>query len=69
MLGVNAFRNFVEAWYEGTLQEIIFNLPKSKNEIKNMIVSILAGYAWDESNRFVREGKRLLPLVAEGLKI
>lgn len=68
MLGVDAFRNFVEAWYAGTLQEIIFNLPNARNEIKSMIISILAGYAWDESNRFVREGKRLLPLVAEGLK-
>jgi flavin-dependent dehydrogenase len=67
MLGVDAFRNFVEAWYEGTLQKIIFNLPESRSEIKSMIISLLAGYAWDESNRFVKEGKRLLPLVAEGL--
>lgn len=68
MMGVNAFRNFVEAWYEGTLQEIIFNLPQSDLSIKKMIISVLAGYAWDESNRFTKEGKRLLPLVAEGLR-
>ncbi len=69
MLGVDAFRNFVEGWYEGTLQKIIFNLPESKSEIKSMIISLLAGYAWDKSNRFVKEGKRLLPLVAEGMSV
>lgn len=67
MVGVDAFRAFVEAWYDGTLQKIIFNLPESNSEIKRMIISLLAGYAWDESNRFVREGKRLLSLVAEGI--
>lgn len=65
MVGVDAFRAFVEGWYTGALQKIIFNLPDAPSEIKRMIISLLAGYAWDESNRFVGDGKRLLNLVAE----
>ena len=65
MVGVDAFRAFVEGWYTGTLQKIIFNLPEAPSEIKRMIISLLAGYAWDESNRFVGDGKRLLNVVAE----
>jgi flavin-dependent dehydrogenase len=67
MVGVNAFRAFVEAWYEGSLQKIIFNLPEETNTIKQMIISLLAGYAWDDSNRFVKEGKRLLSAIAKGI--
>jgi flavin-dependent dehydrogenase len=66
-IGVDAFRAFVEGWYDGTLQTVIFNQPKEDNEIKRMIISILAGYAWDESNPFVKDGKHLLNLVAQRL--
>ncbi|MAZ04344.1 MAG: FAD-dependent oxidoreductase [Sneathiella sp.] len=62
--GVDCFRVFVEAWYRGDLQEIIFNPPADGNPIKAMIVSILAGYAWDDDNPFVRQGRRYLDLVA-----
>lgn len=65
MVGVKAFRVFVEGWYEGSLQTVIFNQPTDNNSIKKMIISMLAGYAWDQNNAFVRDGKRLLPLVAE----
>ncbi len=65
MVGVKAFRVFVEGWYEGSLQKVIFNQPEEDNDIKKMIISMLAGYAWDKNNAFVRESKRLLPLVAE----
>ncbi|WP_339630758.1 tryptophan 7-halogenase [uncultured Sneathiella sp.] len=62
--GVDCFRVFVEAWYRGDLQEIIFNPPSDGNPIKGMIVSILAGYAWDDENPFVKQGRRYLDLVA-----
>ena len=62
--GVDCFRVFVQAWYRGDLQEIIFNPPAEGNPIKAMIVSILAGYAWDNDNPFVRQGRRYLDLVA-----
>jgi flavin-dependent dehydrogenase len=67
MVGVDTFRTFVESWYEGTLQEIIMNNPESQSEFGQMIISILAGYAWDTDNLFVKRGSRLLPLIAGGV--
>lgn len=63
--GIETFRAFVEAWYEGSLQDIIFKHAAADSDLRGMIVSVLAGYAWDRSNPFVREPKRLLSLVAE----
>jgi flavin-dependent dehydrogenase len=64
MVGVEAFRNFVQSWYEGPLQTVIFSNPEKGSEVARMIISLLAGYAWDEKNPFVKDGKRLLSLVA-----
>ncbi|GMN89240.1 NAD(P)/FAD-dependent oxidoreductase [Francisella sciaenopsi] len=61
-IGINTFREFVSAWYEGSLQDIIFHKNSSPN-IKEQIISILAGYAWDKNNPFVknpRQGIRAL---------
>ncbi len=56
--GVDTFRIFVESWYDGRLQDIIF--ANNKNEhIKRMICSVLAGYAWDRSNPYTRSGSRI----------
>lgn len=68
MVGVKAFRTFVESWYEGSLQTVIFNQPKENNDIKRMIISMLAGYAWDKNNTFVRDGERPLPIIAKGCR-
>jgi len=57
--GVNTFRAFVDAWYAGSFQKIIFQDNKQP-EIRRMISAILAGYAWDESNPFVKETTRRL---------
>ena len=65
MVGVNAFREFVESWYQGDLQTVIMNQPKEDSEIKRMITSLLAGYAWDENNALVTKGKRLLSTVSQ----
>lgn len=65
MVGVNAFRAYVAAWYDTTLQEIIFSQPKNMTDTKRKIISVLAGYAWDESNPFVREPKRYLNAVRQ----
>lgn len=63
--GVEVFRAFVEAWYTGQLQHIIMNQPETANKLKSMIISILAGYVWDDENLFVRDPKRYLKLVHE----
>lgn len=57
--GVDTFRAFVESWYAGRFQQIIFH-PGQQPEIRRMIASILAGYAWDQSNPFVKETTRRL---------
>ncbi len=61
--GVDTFRAYVNGWYSGTLQRIIFNRPASRNRIKLMITSILAGYAWDEENPFVRRPQASIEMV------
>jgi len=57
--GVDTFRAFVESWYAGGFQKIIF-FSDQQPEIKRMISSILAGYAWDLSNPLVKETTRRL---------
>ncbi|OPA94582.1 MULTISPECIES: NAD(P)/FAD-dependent oxidoreductase [Pseudomonas] len=62
--GVDTFRCYVEGWYAGTFQDVIFHIGGSP-EIKTMISSILAGYAWDERNPFVSEPKRRLRMLSQ----
>ncbi|EPR4992523.1 NAD(P)/FAD-dependent oxidoreductase [Vibrio navarrensis] len=64
MVGVNTFRTYVEGWYDGTLQDVIF-FEEPNARIKQMISSILAGYAWDEANPYVKESQRRLTRLAE----
>ena len=56
--GVDTFRRFVDAWYAGGFQKIIFH-EKQNPDIRRMICSILAGYAWDRNNPYVAEARRL----------
>ncbi|MEL4167784.1 Dehydrogenase (flavoprotein) [Pseudomonas sp. NFACC32-1] len=62
--GVDTFRCYVEGWYAGTFQDVIFYTDGSA-DIRRMISSILAGYAWDQSNPFVSEPKRRLRMLSE----
>jgi flavin-dependent dehydrogenase len=62
-VGINAFRECVDAWYTGALQRIIFNRPKEMNDITRQLTSVLAGYAWDRSNMFVKTPKRTMDTV------
>ncbi|MDD1791863.1 NAD(P)/FAD-dependent oxidoreductase [Enterovibrio makurazakiensis] len=61
--GIDTFRCYVEGWYKGTLQDVIF-YPNPDAKIKQMICSILAGYAWDEGNPYVKEPVRRLDILA-----
>jgi flavin-dependent dehydrogenase len=62
--GVDTFRVYVEGWYDGSFQDVIY-FEKAQPEIRRMISSILAGYAWDEKNPYVAEPKRRLRVLAE----
>lgn len=63
--GVETFRAYVSGWYDGSLQKVIFNQPVDENQIKKLITSVLAGYAWDDTNPFVREPGKYLKMVEE----
>ncbi len=62
--GVKTFRTYVEGWYDGSFQDVIFYDDKP-DDIKAMICSVLAGYAWDEDNPYVRDHKRRLSVLAK----
>jgi len=65
-LGVETFRAYVEGWYSGEFQQVVFyDQNKANPQIRRMISSILAGYAWDTNNPFVAEPKRRLRMLSE----
>jgi flavin-dependent dehydrogenase len=53
MQGVNTFRSYVMAWYDGTLDTIFF-ADDQDPQIKSQICSVLAGYVWDQTNPYVK---------------
>jgi len=57
--GIDTFRAFVERWYTGELQDIIFYANQTP-KIRRMISAILAGYAWDETNPYAADPVRRL---------
>jgi flavin-dependent dehydrogenase len=67
MQGINTFRAYVTAWYDGTFQEILFANQKNP-DIMRQICSVLAGYVWDKSNPYVAQPERALPLLAQIVK-
>ncbi|MGZ3254275.1 MAG: NAD(P)/FAD-dependent oxidoreductase, partial [Burkholderiaceae bacterium] len=62
--GIDAFRAFVESWYTGGFQDIIFH-KEQRPDVRRMITSILAGYAWDGTNPILKEPKRRLAMLEE----
>ncbi len=67
--GVETFRTFVGAWYDGGFQDVVFyphlKQAEQKNNIKQMICSILAGYVWDDSNPYVKNHRLRLKTLVE----
>jgi len=67
--GVETFRTFVTSWYEGGFQDVVFyerlKQVEQKNNIKQMICSILAGYVWDENNPYVKNSRPRLKTLIE----
>ncbi|MCW9732686.1 NAD(P)/FAD-dependent oxidoreductase [Avibacterium sp. 20-15] len=64
MLGVDAFRTYVNGWYDGSFQDVVY-AKDPQPEIRRMISSILAGYAWDSANPFVAKSTQRLAALAE----
>ena len=68
MQGVDTFRSYVMAWYEGTLDTIFF-ADDPDLEKKNMICSVLAGYVWDTTNPYVKEHRTALHKLARLIQL
>ncbi|MBS1781903.1 MAG: tryptophan 7-halogenase [Bacteroidetes bacterium] len=64
--GVDVFRTFVDAWYDGTLYKIFF-ADEREEDLLNKICSVLAGYVWDESNPFVKKSEKSVKALANYL--
>ncbi|WP_445768662.1 NAD(P)/FAD-dependent oxidoreductase [Rheinheimera sp.] len=62
--GIDTFRTFVTAWYDGRFQDVIFSHQRQA-KVTAMISSILAGYAWDQANPYVAEPERRLNVLRE----
>ena len=62
--GIDTFRTFVTAWYDGRFQDVIFSNQRQE-KVTAMISSILAGYAWDQANPYVAEPERRLNVLRE----
>lgn len=64
MIGINAFRTYVNGWYSGAFQDVIY-MERENYDIKRQICSILAGYAWDTNNPYVVKSDSALKSLAE----
>lgn len=62
--GIQVFRAYVESWYEGEFQDVVFATQQNEG-IRRMIASLLAGYAWDDHNPIHKNAKRRLSTLAE----
>ncbi|MEZ5436264.1 MAG: NAD(P)/FAD-dependent oxidoreductase [Pseudomonadales bacterium] len=62
--GVKTFHTFVSAWYDCRFQDVVYH-DKHNDDIKAMISSVLAGYAWDENNPYVKDSERRMNVLAE----
>ena len=62
--GIEVFRAYVDAWYDGRFQRLIFQ-ENPLADIKAMVCSILAGYAWDESNPMTQRCGKKIEAMAE----
>lgn len=62
--GIDVFKYFVNSWYDTSLQSVIF-FADGQPDVKAMVCSILAGYAWDKTNPFVKNTKRGLKILEQ----
>lgn len=68
MEGVEVYRTYVNAWYNGDLKTIFFT-KQDNHEFKTQICSVLAGFVWDKNNPFVTKHDRILKTVAKVIRL
>jgi len=64
MQGVDTFRTYVQAWYDGRLPTIFFSSVQPP-EWRAQVCSVLAGYVWDTTNPCVRDHARAVETLAK----
>lgn len=64
MFGINTFRTYVEGWYNGKFQDVIY-AKQEDHIVKRQICSILAGYAWDRNNPYATRSDEALEVLAK----
>lgn len=64
MQGVDAFRAYVNAWYDDKLPTIFF-APNKDQAIMRQVCAVLAGYVWDKTNPYVLHSERALSVLAK----
>jgi flavin-dependent dehydrogenase len=62
--GIDTFRTYVNAWYDGRLATIFFS-PQQDPVVRNQICSVLAGYVWDKQNPYVTQHERAVTSLAK----
>lgn len=62
--GVDTFKAFVHSWYQGQFQDIVY-YEQAPATVREMVCSVLAGYAWDKDNPFVDQSVRRLNVLGE----
>ncbi len=68
MQGVNTFRSYVNAWYDGVLDTIFF-ADNQDAAVKRKICSVLAGYVWDTENDYVKNHETALTKLAKTIQL
>jgi flavin-dependent dehydrogenase len=59
LMGVNTFRAYIDAWYDGLLPDLFFAQGK-RPEVMRRVCAVLAGYVWDAGNPYVTRADRAL---------
>ena len=66
--GVDVFRSYVNAWYNGDLQTIFF-AKEIQPQLKEQICSVLAGYVWDQTNPFIKKHNTVISTLAKVVRM
>jgi flavin-dependent dehydrogenase len=66
--GVDTFRSYVTAWYNGTLDTIFF-APDRIHDIQQKFCSVLAGYVWDQNNPYVKGHETEIDRLAKLIRV
>ncbi len=64
MAGVDTFRTYVNAWYDGRLPTIFFS-ARQDPDVRKQICSVLAGYVWDKDNAYVTQHEKAVTGLAK----